>query len=467
VKAAEGPQLTPFSRVFWGKLKEGFQLPLSQHCLDVAMVFQTMASLPLVRRRLEAAAGNCLEDRQLDRLAVISFLHDIGKANLGFQDRPFDPKAPRAGHIRELAPLLFEADLCKGLSKAMKVDMLACWFDSKEGLERFLIAAWSHHGAPVRFDESERTGNYYPAKTRWWRSDGTRDPMAEIATLMNIAQVAFPSAFESDVEPLPTTPQLQHQFAGLLMLADWLGSHEAFFPIARQADDPVGFSCQAAKKAVRDVGLMSAPYQNVLAARPEAGFSEWFGIKPRPLQTAVNSLALHNPEHQLLIAEAETGSGKTEAALARFFRLFRAGEVDALYFALPTRVAAREIYGRVCGYVERVFPDQTLRPHVLLAVPRYAQVDRVAISTILPDEMTTQNTSTDIPFGQPSTPSVSWPPRLPWAPLIRPSFPFSRPGTPTYAPFAWTGVSSWSMKCMHPTLTCAGCSRLCLPTMLG
>ena len=41
----------------------------------------------------------------------------------------------------------------------------------------------------------------------------------------------------------------------------------------------------------------------------------------------------------IVVLEAETGSGKTEAALWRFVKLFADGRVDGLYFALPTRVA--------------------------------------------------------------------------------------------------------------------------------
>ena len=42
------------------------------------------------------------------------------------------------------------------------------------------------------------------------------------------------------------------------------------------------------------------------------------------------------------------GSGKTEAALFRFARLLADREIDGLYFALPTRVAATSLYKRVC-----------------------------------------------------------------------------------------------------------------------
>jgi hypothetical protein len=38
---------------------------------------------------------------------------------------------------------------------------------------------------------------------------------------------------------------------------------------------------------------------------------------------------------QIAVLESGTGSGKTEAALFRFARLFPAGEVDGLYFARP------------------------------------------------------------------------------------------------------------------------------------
>lgn len=64
--------------------------------------------------------------------------------------------------------------------------------------------------------------------------------------------------------------------------------------------------------------------QAELVNRP-ALFEKRFGCPPRPLQATLDALACDDPANRLLIAEAETGSGKTEAALARFFhRLPRA-----------------------------------------------------------------------------------------------------------------------------------------------
>ena len=77
----------------------------------------------------------------------------------------------------------------------------------------------------------------------------------------------------------------------------------------------------------------------------------------------------------VVIVESETGSGKTESALWRFRTLFEAGEVDALAFLLPTRVAAVSLERRVRTCIKRLFPEPETRLNVVLAVPGYIQSD--------------------------------------------------------------------------------------------
>ncbi|MHB1957285.1 MAG: DEAD/DEAH box helicase family protein, partial [Sulfobacillus sp.] len=101
-------------------------------------------------------------------------------------------------------------------------------------------------------------------------------------------------------------------------------------------------------------------------------FGQLFGFShPNAIQQALITLDPHDPRTQTLVLESETGSGKTEAALAWFARLFAAGIVDSLYFALPTRVAATELYRRIETYMTRWFPDPSVRPVVVQAVPGY------------------------------------------------------------------------------------------------
>jgi len=110
---------------FWGKFKPNpgsetpNYLPLSHHCLDVAVVFRHLVDFPTFQRRLMVAANIMLTAAQLDRLAVLALLHDFGKANLGFQGKVFDPKAPRVGHVFETAPLFQETLLGERLSECL------------------------------------------------------------------------------------------------------------------------------------------------------------------------------------------------------------------------------------------------------------------------------------------------------------------------------------------------------------
>jgi CRISPR-associated endonuclease/helicase Cas3 len=71
----------------------------------------------------------------------------------------------------------------------------------------------------------------------------------------------------------------------------------------------------------------------------------------------------------LVVLESPTGSGKTEGVLARYARLLELGQVDSLFFAVPTRAAAKQLWRRVCEATKRIFGSDELRPH--LAVPGY------------------------------------------------------------------------------------------------
>ena len=376
--------------IFWGKLKSisGIEtpiyLPLTHHCLDVAAVFRHLVDLPTFQRCLMAAANTTLTPAQLDRLAVLALLHDFGKANLGFQNKPFDPKAPRVGHVYEAAPLLNVEHLANQLAQSLDWGKLMSWFTEQDTLKAYLFAILSHHGRPIHENGlGTAAQNYHRAKKHWWVSDGQRDPFHAITELMEAAHKAFPAAFAEDVPPIPNPPRLQHRFAGLLMLADWLGSHDTFFPINNGSADRLQLAPDAAARILKVVGLDVRDNQQALQ-KQSWQFDSLFGFPPHPLQQALDRLPTDDPAHRLLIAEAETGSGKTEAALIRFFRLFAAEEVDGLYFALPTRVAARELYQRVLKQVEKAFSDPATRPMTLLAVPGYAKVDGIE-TKLLPD----------------------------------------------------------------------------------
>lgn len=359
----------------WGKLRFGPDrqtveswLPLESHCIDVAMVFRQLLELPLQRKRMEALAGSRLTDAQLDRLAVIAFLHDFGKCNRGFQAKADPAARDTAGHVLEAAALLFELHELWPPSWTQLIMAIQEWFACDEQAAQMLLASLSHHGRPVSEKDYEHSGVSRTVKRLWTEAHGY-DPLEALAQLAQTACQRFPKAFETDLPPIDATPSLQHRFAGLVMLADWIASDTQFFPFETDTEDRKSFARKTAEHALKAIGLI-APEE-----RKPRPFAAVFPFPATPLQKALAEDLDVGEDARLLLVESDTGSGKTEAALAWFFRLYAQGLVDGLYFALPTRVAAREIYTRVLKAMEAAFEPAMHPGPILLAAPGYVQVD--------------------------------------------------------------------------------------------
>ena len=367
---------TAEKNAFWGKYDAGASPcahPLADHCLDVAMVLHRLTAIARIGLALQKTTSSTLgTERQRSRLAVIAYLHDVGKCNWGFQAKSHTAAPETTGHVFEAAALLWDDAVAARWPDAWRrlLASMAPWFErGEDALCEMLLAAISHHGRPVSFNDYDGWSDRRPV--RWWQPQGALDPMRGLAELAEAVQTAFTDAFVIDGVKLDATPALQQRFAGLVMLADWIGSDTRFFPYRQSADEQRRpFAERAATRAVRTIGL-EGPHE-----RGHADFADVFGFAPSPLQGWLVQGLSCDEVARLTLIESDTGSGKTEAALAWFLRLYGQGAVDGLYFALPTRVAARELYGRVCQAVERAFPEPASRPGpVLLAAAGYVRVD--------------------------------------------------------------------------------------------
>ena len=360
--------------ICWGKHSaDGRIHPLVDHCIDVALVVRML--LDVNARHLER-----LTPAQKDRLSVFAFLHDIGKCNWGFQAKVIPGASRTAGHVVEALALFRDERVRSAWPNAWGelIEELCSWLEEgEEGAIGLLLAAISHHGRPLRWDEEG-----WHRGADFWRVNGDRDPMFWLNELVESARRTFPRAFEPGVSPITATPNLQHRFAGLVMLGDWIGSDTQFFPYRIDRNqDRVAFARLAAQKALSAIGILLPNTRTIDAVETGDGFRSIFGfspeVQPSPLQRWLANELPVDEKSQLVLVESDTGSGKTEAALAWFLRLYAAGEVDGLYFALPTRVAAREIYGRVLRAIDAAFAADSRPAPVLLAVPGYVQADGV------------------------------------------------------------------------------------------
>jgi CRISPR-associated endonuclease/helicase Cas3 len=230
----------------WGKLRiddlgRTHWHPLVDHCRDVAACAEALLHHPVTRRRLAALAGVAdLSDVWIASVSALALLHDFGKANAGFQGRS-RPGAPIVGHIDETATVLKRADL----SGALGLDQIDEW-GSSPVLDEALYAILAHHGRPA--DLSDPT-----AHVRWWTPQDGFDPEGALRELAAAAREAYPLAFTAGGPSLPHAPAFWQAIAGLLMLADWLGSDETAFPFAREHEsDRISFARSGSPPYRRD-----------------------------------------------------------------------------------------------------------------------------------------------------------------------------------------------------------------------
>ena len=334
--------------------------PLAHHSMDVAATFLRMTELPVVRNRLETAAGSPLTDQQRWQLAALVFVHDIGKLHPGFQAKRWSPEicpGPRRGHLKEGWAFLWLAHQLPEHPFHATMQKIAAWGPSPTHAQSLFAAVIAHHGSPVpQPDDPTMTGDWDRAgpPDYDWRS--------EARAMDRMLCHWFRQAFEEPHSLLPDAPCFYHCFAGFLALADWIGSDPRFFPFAAPFNPEYDQIARAhAAGALAAIGLDPVS----LSGHDAPGFTKLttFPI-PNPSQACVGNI---DAEAHLLILEAETGSGKTEAALWRFVQLLAAGRVSGLYFAVPTRAAARQLHARISRAIGRAYGRNA--PEPVLAVP--------------------------------------------------------------------------------------------------
>ena len=338
----------------WGKsdrdAESGSSHHLAHHSGDVAFVFHELLCQPHFRHRADTALGRHLTESEIECLSALVFLHDIGKLAPVFQAKgwpdghglaPLDHLT--CGYLWLQREIDLETSLDGALMSMRDWPELRVWFD----------ILFAHHGRPV------------PAPQRTERRDAFRavlgyDWKAEEARMGRAMRAWFPAICKNAAPP--PEPRFAHFICGLISLADWVGSDRRGFEFAPDFD--IGYATRARHKAckrLREIGLADSCH----ALRTT---DIWSMIAPdhpmpRPAQAAVGGL---DPQERLVILEAETGSGKTEAALWRYAALLASNEVGALYFAVPTRAAARQLHGRVTEATKRMLDPA---PEPILAIP--------------------------------------------------------------------------------------------------
>lgn len=308
-------------------------LSVADHCFDVAAVMWELAGIPRYQRMLGVATQ---ADRGL--FAVLAGLHDLGKYSAGFQRKIQHLPGATTGHVT-VGLSLVRSPRCPGALVSLDPGLLA--------------ASIQHHGGPV----TAASGMSQAAL------DGafSGEALGEISALAYALLDLYPTT--GKLSSGSSSVSVQHAFSGLVMLADWLGSNTQVFPYG--PDDPrgerrVSWASERAHWLVHHTLKIGGAPMCTTPLNPR-------DVTAYPLnevQQIVADLPLPTAPSRLLI-EAETGSGKTEAAVLWATRLIEAGEAVGFYFALPTRAAAMQVHARISEIAARVWGDVP----VVLAVP--------------------------------------------------------------------------------------------------
>jgi CRISPR-associated endonuclease/helicase Cas3 len=251
--------------------------------------------------------------------AVVAACHDVGKVSPGYQLKYFREQ------LRQKLPELAAHALANYETKHALIGELAINASLAASQSNAGLAAGAHHGARddrgLRHDDAVLGG---PA----WSAE-------RLALIERLVHEFGALTAEEDVD--------SHVLAGLVCVADWLGSDERFFdPCAGRSADQ---SQASATAAVSECGWLPT------AITRELGFAEVFGFEPHPLQREFVE-AVQGPG--LYVLEAPMGSGKTEAALYAAYRLMTSGANCGLYFGLPTRLTSDKIHQRVATFLHRI-----------------------------------------------------------------------------------------------------------------
>ncbi|WP_185267206.1 CRISPR-associated helicase Cas3' [Halopseudomonas xiamenensis] len=357
----------PYFR-YWGKASpanEGMDLfhLLPYHSLDVSACGRALLDLP--QFSLNSLAEELDWPPAIVEHLFVFFLalHDLGKFARAFQ-----------GLVPDLSPDLVPADEDKPYTQ--RHDTLGWMFWREEAVDSmqadFLPDCasefWSvwvrsvvgHHGKPPQEHEgggliAQDAGEFFLRADR----RAARSFMADIAELLLPTDIPLPGR-----EHLVALKRHTWRLAGLSVLADWLGSNQAFFPYRAEPGSLAKYWTYAQAQATQAISMAGLHGQGVREWPAPLALFDYLR-EPTPLQQYAATVELESGP-QLFLLEDVTGAGKTEAALILTQRLMQAGRAQGLYFALPSMATANQMYQRVGSVYQRLYASDA-QPSLILA----------------------------------------------------------------------------------------------------
>ena len=363
----------------WGKSDygEGEQwLPLFVHMLDAAGIAGRLWNrwVPEGTRGIVADALDGDTELARKTFVFLAGIHDIGKATPYFQfhsswgDADATPSwKPRSAGLS--ANLVIGAKGPYSHSVASDVvlrNLLSDPFDEFEFVSLGAIVG-NHHGLPPTSAKVQSSNEVFEDAfglcAEDWKSV-QRELLRLVEDYSGFGDGAL-SEFADRVLPA----QVESVLSGLVILSDWLSSNQDFFPLLDLVPE------NEESRSIQNGSLDSGWFDERLEegwARAElppcweedsipkladaAVFRQRFHLSgsegPRPVQEAAANIATECPNPGIILIEAPTGEGKTEAALEAAEILAAREGRGGVMIALPTMATTDAMFGRVHAWLD-------------------------------------------------------------------------------------------------------------------
>lgn len=365
---------------FWAKTSHDEERPsafhpLICHLIDVAVVTKAIWDnvLPTAtKKRIAISFGeNDFSDECLDEIgwlvAFIAGLHDLGKCSPPFTLRGKNEKRKQTERLLKLyenTPFSQTTnqnspskDAPHGYITAVELpNILETDFNFPRNLARSLSTMiGGHHGIfPTTGKLQSLRGNEASVGKLEWKI--AREQLT--STLADLLQISREFQNLSD-KPLDNATTMI--LAGLISVADWIGSDTQFFDCwVEDFNKPLEFDLveylthakRQAEKALRQLGWLEW-----VEIKEPKNFAELFPVikTPRHLQNMSVEISEELKSPGIVVVEAPMGEGKTEAAMFLADTWNANLKQRGIYFALPTQATSNQMFGRVEKFLTNRF----------------------------------------------------------------------------------------------------------------
>lgn len=304
-------------------------------------------------------------DTALSLVRFLGGIHDLGKATPVFQtERGYSPEDLNQILMEHLEQAGYEGISSAVLPHSEKSKhalageyLLQYQFSVSEDIASIIGA---HHGKPVDSEnicEKQRDypENYFQDEVSDEHHFTERAELWDLSRKYIFKKIIKKSGVGS-TDSLPTLAQpVQVILSGLLVMADWISSNEKFFSLIHAEDS--GSNIDEKKRLEYGITSWTDVFGCHELNKPvnvEKLYRERFGFPPRQFQKIIFDTISNVNDPGILIIEAPTGSGKTEAALVAAEQMAASDERSGLFFGLPTQATSDGIFSRVLNWAEKM-----------------------------------------------------------------------------------------------------------------